>query len=802
MNQFKFILKFLTIFFVILLIGSITYYFLEQSENILSVDEQLVPQLQNPLLYKRLDSLGIKYTSPDHNENEKVGINDLTTSSEEMINRNEVSGLEELINGYPAHIIGVLGWEMKTSILGDSIQGYIVKVEPTASIVFWSNNFRPINFRSVRDSVITRDDHEYVRRATPDNAHAHSILMTRTQNFDENTYLYMVRIRAEITDTTYYHFKNVDGQSRFECVLIVYYSLKTQPHFIANLIVLVIIFIVLLLVYSKGWIVNKKFHKYFLGAVLVMIIVFTGFLLPNIIQRPIPEMRFIVNVLRLLPDNALFFIAGLYLLTGKAKIKTKWFVLLVMIHVLTYGWEMKYTIPILFKYESMLFVPDQVLRELPPQIFGGIAFVIIGIGIIKRIKDRLETLKIINPPEMYIWISVVIASVFIIYGILQVFYPIIENRVFFTIALIAKAVSFSGILLFSNMYLVLGKLNQQSLFADTIIDASPQAMIVFRDSGMIERVSKTTNMLLKITDGQTGHMKDILADDAELKYLLQLTTTKLEKEGFLLNFKDAEGKKLDCLVSYVPIKENNCHMITFRLLDRAVLDEVADSIHSHSIKGKAIAALNFLDQLLKPIKEVYGFKEIENDEKFIKMKQHLNYIVNSLKDKESFYKDRHGRANITTLNKVIERIKEAEKCGEFDNIYITYDPLFLNGTIYVRHDEEILYQDIKELLSNSDYKFKQKGERGDVKISCFSPNDSELVKIVIQDSGDPIQEDSDKFKKFRNSLPSFLHTPRRGLESTKSSMNMFGGDLTAVNMEMNGTKIPTFTLILWKTKEK
>jgi hypothetical protein len=594
--------------------------------------------MQDPELYKILDMLATKHSYPSQNEDNKGAINYDPNSATKVVQDAKEALSKKLMKTGSAHIIGIFGWEMRrrqdSSKKGNEARLILSKQDTIADIAYWNGSFRQTDSVIIRDSVLSYKksltDSDYVNRIPPVKTHAHSILMTDVRNLDDNLYLSTVNLKIEIRDTNFYKFKFGPGLWILDISTIVYYPLKTQPAIVTNLIVLVIIFILLCITFVRRLTINEHFHKYFRIAVSFMIIVFVGFLLPSIIPGVFPETRFIANALRLLPDNAMFFIAALCLLFDWKETRIKWIIGLVFVHVLTNSWELRYTLPILFRSDSMAFVPDRMWRELPPQVFGGISLILVGIGIYWRGKKILELVEGSNPSGMYVWLVSVFSSLFVVYGLLQPFFSFLSDKIFFVIVLLAKGFAFFSIILFSNMYVVLGRFRQQHVEAETIINASPFAMIVFDSDGKIERISQTAFQQFDRGNGKAKNMKDMLADDVEWDFLHRVTETKSQKKNLLLDFKGTEGKKLDCLVSYVPIEGNTMHLITIRPLDKAVLDEIADSIQSHSTKGKVVAALNFLDQLLKPIKEVYGFKEIEEDERFIKMKQLLSSTIDSL----------------------------------------------------------------------------------------------------------------------------------------------------------------------------
>ncbi len=795
--------KFVIVLVIMLLVGFCAYYYYGWSEKKKSVENQVQSLLQDTVFYGVLDSLSKKQS-------------DITSTQIQNIVETQIN------KDHPARIIGIIGRVVTpyndSSNIGNASESKPTRSDTTQTMFYWASEFKPVIEKEILDSVMQRrlhfngsdnlspplNDNNYINRVPPGESRAYDILMTDAKSFDDNLYLSLVFIKICLPHDN----SNISGScgkgKTLDWALVVCYPLQSQPAITTNLIFLVFIVIILLIINIRGRTVNKYFNKYFLIATSCMVFVFIGLLLPTLFPNLLPHFKFIVSLLRLLPDDAFFLLAGLSLFYHWDNIPLRLIIATIVLHLTMHIWEMKYVFPIFIdSADSIVFLPDRIWRLFPPQVFAFVALSSIGLGIFKNGKKMLESLQENLPSSGYVWLFLTFSCFFFIYGPVQLYYPFATEAVFFNLVLIAKILTFSGVILFINMYVVMKRVEGQHLVAEAIIDASPDPMIVFNDEGRIKFFSEAGLQPLNMEkENIPEFLTEVLYDHREWQYLCNLVKSYTKRDDFHLMFKSIDDKRIDYLASYVPIQKSELHLLSIRLLHQAMYEEKIGSIQSHSMKGKAKLILNYLDLFLKD-KSLYGFRIEDEDPRIIGMKKQLgemrDYMDAIDKIKGEYSGSREEIHNVAYLTNVFQRIKISEKNAYYNSINITYPDASSYKDVYVRHDEDILYEDIKELLTNSNTKFIPSATKGEVNISCTLLDDgSNKVEIMLEDNGDPIDENNAKYKKFLVSSPSFFTRRKRGLESIKSNMNLFGGEIICSNEKHNDKLITTFKLILWK----
>ena len=683
------------------------------------------------------------------------------------------------------------------------------------TIEYWNRSYLPMDKKKIKSKIHFSDQWEFQRRINPESTKVHSILMTNPQLIDEN--LYSVNLQVSV-DQSLGQSKNSIGIASYRFVMVVYYPLATLPSLMTNVFVLWIAFVVFLFSYKLKWRLSREFHIYFLWGMGIMTVVYSSLALPGCFQYfggYFPEGKQIANLIRIAPDNAFFLMAGLFLIRGPKNGDKRLLGILIILHILVNSPELVFSALILLRRDSMFFVPYQFLREFPPQIYGCISFIVVGVGIYRRGTNILDSLTPV-PSGMYTWFKDFLASVFLTYGILQPFYLFRNQVIFFDIALILKFLAFFGVVLFTNMELVLDRFKasiedqkmkqslaedqakakeRQQLIAETVLKESPVSIIVFDDEHRIVALSEITVHQLDFQTARPGNLVGIVYDGFEWDLLSRLGKAREKQLRFLLDLKNKKNERRHYIANYTPVGTGPLHLLVAFPLSEAELKEFAQGISGHLLRADVQLIENHFDALIEFVRDNWNEKFREHP-KAKNVQEAITIVNDSLSKKNPGDKTRFGESKSFNVCQVLHEIGSLEKQPRFRNINLKLRNHLSPSEIYVRHDKSLLMKNIEELLTNAYKKFDQ--NTGTVEITFEESPDH--IKITFQDSGTPIPDEI--LAKLSSPSPYVLQ-PDNGLDSIKWNMNLFGGDLLARNEDTaDFYKKPTFQLIIRKIEEK
>lgn len=712
---------------------------------------------------------------------------------------------------YPNFVMGIVGWMPKDSADKRSI-----------TFEYWFDTTTRVDSIDFHRICCTLPHSGYIY-AIPQPKDSKGKMLLSAAHPEGEADLHVFNLLLELPATS----DSSSATDSVRCSLFVYYPMENIPGYGANFIFACIVLVILFALFRGSQCVQQKYFRYFRLAMMFLTGIYLCFLLPGILQSfhiSWLAARSVSNLLLfLLPDNAAFLLAGLFMFIGEEKRVGKWWIIAAFaVHYLTVAPELFQNVQILYGSGSFFFPPFKLLRELPPQMYALVVLCVIGMGVYRRGMARAKSLKQGHSP-IFEYFTVTLSVVFVLYGLCQPLYSIRGEIVFFEIVLGAKFLAFSGIILF--LYLVdialftyLERVDEtleaetkqirkkyQSI-SESTIKIWPEPIVVFDNQGEILFLSDSAKEQLGL-ETTPKSLKEILADEKEWDFVSHLISSGSTCEGFLLCLKDAQGERVSYVASFMPgekITENEMwYFLILNPFDEFVFETFVRSIHTHSLKGDVITVRNWMNQILSRLKEDYGVdaEELKRDPKVTKLQNLLSSLIDRLKAKEPGKEETKRffqQPNVTDLKEIFEELSVIQDKGHFDCIKIALPEL--SHPILVRAKEEIAKEIFKELLRNASQKFTRK-EPGEVTIT--KEESKHQVRILVQDSGKPIPTEA--LEKLADlSLATFQYG-RKGIPYIKSNMILFGGDLNWENrsMDRDGKKtfVPTLIVTFWKTKE-